>query len=241
MNKNLIANFPIPENLETAQRLQTELAQNLILEGNTDNITHIAALDASIKQGKELVAAAVLWDMERQQAVEVGIARIPGEEVFPYVPGFLSFREAPVYLAALAELSPQWQLLLVDGQGIAHPRSLGIAAHLGVYLDMPAIGVAKSWLYGKATGELDNEKGAAVSLFGEVCGQKQQVGWMFRSRTNVKPVYVSPGHRLDCVRALAFVRQVLGKTKLPEPLRAAHYWAGRARKEHLQGRLSLVE
>ncbi|WP_071518698.1 endonuclease V [Geitlerinema sp. PCC 9228] len=241
MDTHLVANFPVPENLETAQRLQTELAQKLILAGDTEHITHIAALDASIKQGEDLVAAAVLWDMERQEAVEVGIARIPGDEVFPYVPGFLSFREAPVYLAALAELSPRWQLLLVDGQGIAHPRSLGIAAHLGVYLDMPAIGVAKSWLYGKARGELDDKKGAAVSLFGEVCGQKQQVGWRFRSRTHVKPVYVSPGHRLDCVGALAFVRQVLGKTKLPEPLRKAHYWAGRARKEQLKGCFTLVE
>ena len=213
--------------------MQGELAARVRLEGLAP-VRTLAALDASMTQDGPIIAAAVLWDVAAQEVREVGLAAVDQREVFPYISGFLSFREAPAYLSALAELSEQPGLLLVDGQGIAHPRGLGIAAHLGVHLDLPSIGVAKSRLYGKAAGELGEEIGSAVPL-----GAKgSQLGWVYRSRTNVKPLYLSPGHRVDMPSVLDFVRSLPGKTKLPEPLRQAHTWAGRARKEGLRGRVS---
>ena len=227
--------FPKPENLRAAAELQRELAQRVRLEGDTESVRTFAALDASIKRDEDLVAAAVLWDVEKGGVAEVGLAAVPPEEVFPYVPGFLSFREAAVYLAALAQLSHLPDLLLVDGQGILHPRGLGIGAHLGVHLDMQSIGVAKTPFYGKAQGELAEEKGSAVPI----AAKGEQLGWLYRSRSKVKPLYVSPGYRIGLQETLAFVRDLPGKTRLPDPLKAAHEWAGKARREGLRGRVAL--
>ena len=224
--------FITPPNLSEASSLQRALAQKVSLEGSPD-IRTLAALDASYKRNEPLVAAAVLWRLADNAVLEVGAAAVAPDDVFPYVPGFLSFREAPAYLAALEQLSAVPDLLLVDGQGVAHPRALGIAAHLGVHLDLPSIGVAKSLLYGKAAAPLAEEAGAAVALL----AKGKQIGWVYRSRTGVKPLYVSPGHRVSMVAALELVRQLPGKTKLSEPLKAAHNWAGRARREGLRGRL----
>ncbi|AEB11177.1 endonuclease V [Marinithermus hydrothermalis] len=227
--------FPKPSSLEAARRLQEALAARVVLEGDPRGVRFVGALDASVRRGEDLVAAAVLWDLEAGDVLEVGLARVPAGAVFPYVPGFLSFREAPVYLEALACLSRGPDLLLVDGQGIAHPRGLGIAAHLGVHLDLPSVGVAKSRLCGAPQGALALEKGSAVPL---VDGARQ-IGWVYRSRTGVKPLYVSPGHRVGMREALEFVRGLPGRTRLPEPLRTAHLWAGRARREGVVGRVVL--
>ena len=216
--------LPRPENLAAASDLQRELAGRVVLEGDLAGVKTLAALDASIKTGQALFAVAVLWDIESEKVLEVGAAKLEPNEVFPYVPGFLSFREAPVYLAALAQLSREPGLLLVDGQGVAHPRGLGIAAHLGVHLDMPSIGVAKSRLYGKQEGELDEVAGSAVPLV----SKGAQSGWVYRSRTGVKPLYLSPGHRAGIAETLEFVRSLPGKTKLPNPLKQAHEWAGKS-------------
>ncbi|CAN5726155.1 endonuclease V [soil metagenome] len=227
--------LPRPENLAAAGKMQRDLAERVVLEGDLSGVKTLAALDASIKQGEALVGVAVLWEVATEQVLEVGAATVDATEVFPYVSGFLSFREAPVYLAALAQLSTEPDLLLVDGQGVAHPRGLGIAAHLGVHLDIASIGVAKSRLYGKEAGVLDEEAGRAVPLV----SKGAQIGWVYRSRTGVKPLYLSPGHRVGMAETLSFVQSLPGKTKLPEPLKRAHDWAGKARKEGLTGRLEL--
>ncbi len=235
--------FPAPADLRAAAALQERLVAAVSLEGSWNRVRTLAALDASIKRGGDLVAAAVLWDLEHQAVREVAVARTPAGSVFPYVPGFLSFREAPVYLAALEILSGEPDALLVDGQGIAHPRGLGIAAHLGVHTGLASIGVAKSRLFGEPAGALPAREGAAVPLcagaarLGEPCAGGVQVGWVFRSRSGVKPVYVSPGHRVSLAGSLAFVSSLPRRTKLPEPLRQAHLWAGRARREGLAGRV----
>ncbi len=235
--------FPTPPDLASAARLQRELVKGVKLSGDWRHVRRLAALDASIKRGGELVAAAVLWDLDSGMALEAGIARIPAEGVFPYVPGYLSFREAPVYLAALEQLSSPPDALLVDGHGIAHPRGLGIATHLGLHTGLASIGVAKSRLFGEAHSPLSLEAGAAVPLcaadapLGEPCTKGMQIGWAVRTRSRVKPVYVSPGHRTGIVQALETVLMLPRNTKLPEPLRQAHLWAGRARREGLEGRL----
>lgn len=228
--------FPIPEDYQEASRLQHELAARVVIKGDPGTVRWLVALDASHKRGGNLVAAAVLWDCRQSRVHEVGLAHVDPDTVFPYVPGYLSFREAPAYLAAVAELSQEPELLLVDGQGIAHPRRLGIASHLGVHLDLPSIGVAKRPLVGKAAAELEMEAGHAVALV----HKGESIGWVYRSRTNVKPLYLSPGHRVGVDETLALVRSLPTSTKLPEPLRQAHHWAGKARQEDIRGRITLA-
>jgi len=231
--------FPSPPDLSGAARLQRELVNAVELNGDWSKVGLLAALDASIKRGESLVAAAVLWDVQNESVLRVAVAKMPPQKVFPYVPGYLSFREAPVYLAALETLGTTPDALLVDGQGIAHPRGLGVAAHLGVHTGLPSIGVAKSRLFGGAAGVLDQKEGCAVplcserALVGTPCREGLQVGWLFRSRTAVKPVYLSPGHKVSMSETLRFVASLPRSTKLPEPLRQAHLWAGRARREGL--------
>lgn len=209
-----------PGSLQAAAALQAELARAVVLAGNPCGARYIAALDAShptrfSRQKGPSVAVAVLWDRQTGGVLEVAAAQMDAAELFPYIPGYLSFREAPLYLAALARLSRLPEVLLVDGQGIAHPRRLGIAAHLGVHLNLPALGVAKTLLWGRPEGVLPLEAGSAVRLL----DGGAQIGWLFRSRTGVRPLVVSPGHRVGMEESLALVRLLMGKTRLPEPLR----------------------
>lgn len=216
--------FPKPESLEAAMALQRALAKRVVLEGSLEGVKRIAALDASHRKGKPLVAVAVLYYLGKGPLF-VGQGRVPEAELFPYVPGLLSFREAPAYLEALKALPEAPEALLVDGQGIAHPRGLGIASHLGVHLDLPSIGVAKSLLYGRPEAPLPQEAGSAVRLLSP---QGHPLGYVYRSRTGVQPLYVSPGHRVGLEEALAFVKALPTRYRLPEPLRLAHLEAGRA-------------
>lgn len=228
---DLTKTFPDPADIREATELQKRLREKVVLEGDISQVHVFAALDAShptkfSKVQGASVAAAVLWNKQENKLVETATATVDEATLFPYVPGFLSFRESPSYIAALANLSQAPELLLVDGQGIAHPRGLGIASHLGVHLDVPAIGVAKTLLYGKPEGELGDKAGSAVRLM----GRSGQVGWVLRSKDKVQPLYVSPGHKVSMEDALEFVRSLLGKVRLPEPLRQAHVAAGDARR-----------
>ncbi|WP_038057964.1 endonuclease V [Thermus amyloliquefaciens] len=216
--------FPKPENLEAALALQRALAQKVVLEGSLEGVRRIAALDASHKKGKPLVAVALLYHLKKGP-LAVGLGVVPEEALFPYIPGFLSFREAPAYLQALSALPEPPEALLVDGQGIAHPRGLGIASHLGVHLDLPSIGVAKHLLYGRLEAPLPQEQGSAVRILSP---EGRPLGYAYRSRQGVKPLYISPGHRVGLEEALAFVKGLPTRFRLPEPLRLAHLEAGRA-------------
>lgn len=223
--------FARPGSLQEAAALQRALAKAVVLEGNPRGARYLGALDAShptrfSRQKGPSVAVAVLWDRQVGRVLEVASAQMDEAELFPYIPGYLSFREAPLYLAALARLSRPPEVLLVDGQGIAHPRGLGIAAHLGVHLNLPTIGVAKTLLFGQPEGVLPLEAGSAVRL---LAGERP-VGWLFRSRTGVRPLVISPGYRVGLEESLAFMRLLLGKTRLPEPLRLAHTQAGEQRR-----------
>lgn len=218
--------FPKPARPEEALALQRALAKKVRLVGSLEGVRRIAALDASHKRGRPLVAVALLYDLEKGP-LHVATAFLPEEALFPYVPGLLSFREAPAYLEALAALPEAPEALLVDGQGVAHPRGLGIASHLGVHLDLPSMGVAKRLLYGRPEASLPEEKGAAVRL---LAPDGRPLGYVYRSRAGVKPLYVSPGHRVGLEEALRFVRRLPTRFRLPEPLRLAHLEAGRALK-----------
>lgn len=206
---------PWPTNIDEAMIVQNELRHRVKLENDFGEINIIAGVDVSYDIKSNLTKAfIVLLDAKTLQQTASVTAQLP--TTFPYIPGFLSFREIPAILEALKKLPQQPDLLMVDGQGIAHPRRLGIAAHLGVLTDMPAIGVAKSRLtgYSKPVGE---NKGDSLPL----THKGERIGTVLRSKNKVKPLYISPGHRVDFDTATMIVEQCLTKYRLPEPTRLA--------------------
>ncbi len=185
-------------------------------------IRFVAGIDLSgVRSTGNATAAAVLLSFPGLQPVEESRVEAPLE--FPYIPGFLSFREAPLMLAALRRLKTEPDLILVDGQGRAHPRGLGIACHLGLILDKPTIGCAKSRLVGQFD-EPEEEAGSTSPLVyrGKV------VGTVLRTKRRVKPIFVSVGHRVSLPSAVDLaLRCTLPGQRLPEPTRQAHLAAGR--------------
>ncbi|MDY6781362.1 MAG: deoxyribonuclease V [Cyanobacteriota bacterium] len=208
---------PWPQTVEEATALQEQLRDRVSLEDNLGEINTVAGVDVGFQENyTKTKAAAVVLSFPQLERIEKAIAQIP--TTFPYIPGFLSFREIPALLQALNHLETIPDLIICDGQGIAHPRRLGIAAHLGVLLDLPAIGAAKSRLIGTHD-ELALEKGSWQPLRdkGEI------IGAVVRSRTNVKPLYISPGHKVSVETAIDLVLRCTTQYRLPETTR----WADR--------------
>ena len=163
---------------------------------------------------KTIFAAAVVYDRETQHVIEVAHATLPAE--FPYVPGFLSFREGPAVKQVIRALKHEFGAILFDGQGFAHPRRCGIASHLAIELDRPGIGVAKSRLIG-TFGKLALKAGATAPL---VDGD-EQIGVVLRTQAGVRPVFVSVGHRVDLASAVKLVLACCTRYRIPEPTRQA--------------------
>lgn len=196
--------------------LQKTLAERIERQDRLGPVRRIAGVDVGFEaEGRITRAAIVVLDAETLTPAGQAIARLP--TAFPYIPGLLSFREIPAVLDAWKKLLIQPDLLLVDGQGIAHPRRLGIASHLGLLLDRPSIGVAKSRLIGQHT-ELPVDKGAWVPLR----ERDEIIGAVLRSRTGIAPLYISTGHRISLETALAWVMRAITRYRLPETTRAAH-------------------
>ncbi|MDN3556503.1 deoxyribonuclease V [Halomonas maura] len=210
--------------------LQRRLAGRVERVDRLDPVQHIAGVDIGFEQGGEITRAGVVvlaWPPAAEGAfavVEQAVHREPTR--MPYIPGLLSFREVPAALAAFEKLTIRPGLVMVDGQGIAHPRRLGVASHLGLWLDLPTIGVAKTRLVGRHA-EPGPERGDWAPLQDDGPGGGEIIGAVLRSRQGVKPVYVSPGHRLCLETAVGWVVACLGKTKLPEPTRLADRLASR--------------
>ncbi len=180
----------------------------------------IAGVDISTSKTSEMATGAVVvlsYPELKLVAVEVASGKLG----FPYIPGLLSFREAPLILAAFAKLTVTPDLVLVDGQGIAHPRRIGLASHLGLFLEKPTIGCAKSRLCGchRAPGD---EPGS----YAELVDDGEIIGVALRTRRGVKPVYVSIGHKVDLPAAIHWVLACCRGYRLPEPARLAHLAAG---------------
>jgi len=207
-----------------AFRIQRELRSKVILENGFDRIDRIAGADVSISlDDGRVFAAVVVMRFDTVEVVEVATASAPLS--FPYIPGLLTFREGPVVLKALSVLKQDPDLMIFDGQGIAHPRGLGLASHMGVLLDIPTIGCAKSRLVGKyrMPGSL---KGMQADLISEDGGI---IGTVLRTRDDVRPVFVSPGHRVAIRSAPQIVLTCCRRYRLPEPTRIAHIEVGRAK------------
>ncbi len=207
--------FLIPEDARAAFAIQDALRPQVKITNDFPPITHITGVDVGYDNARGLAHASVCtMELKTLQPVEQLQCFTPVD--FPYIPGLLSFREIPAILEALAKLTHPYQLLMVDGQGIAHPRRLGIAAHLGVITNTPSIGVAKSRLTGSFT-----EPGSAKGDQSALTHKGERIGTVLRSRDNVAPLFISPGHRVDLQTAVALTLQCLTRYRLPEPTRLA--------------------
>lgn len=196
--------------------LQQELRARLILSDQLGKVRRVAGVDVGFEAGGTLTRAAVaVLRYPELEVLETAIARRPTE--FPYIPGLLSFRELPAVLDALEQLREPPDLLLCDGQGIAHPRRFGIASHLGLLVDIPSIGVAKTRLCGTHNA-LPDQRGAWTPLR----LKNEIVGAVLRTRSGVKPLYISPGHRISLETAMAYVMACCTRYRLPETTRHAH-------------------
>lgn len=203
--------------------LQGTLARRAVCSGTVSpaDLTCVAGVDCAFSaDGGSIIAAAVTYDLRSQRVVEeAGVRR---RLTAPYIPGFLSFREGPAVRAALRKLKGPWQAVLIDGQGLAHPRRCGLATHIGVQLGVIAIGVAKSLLIGR-----HDELPASAGSMRPLRHDGQTVGMALRTRGGVRPVYVSVGHGIDLPAACAVVMRCCRGFRLPEPTRAADQLAGR--------------
>jgi deoxyribonuclease V len=198
-----------------ARLIQEQLRTKVITEDRLGKVNYVAGVDVGFKDNYSITKAAVaVLSYPNLELVETAIATLP--TTFPYIPGFLSFRELPAILAALEQLKTTPDLILCDGQGLAHPRRLGIASHLGLLIDLPTIGVGKSLLVGKHE-EVPPEKGSWTPLI----HRGETIGVVLRSRVNVKPIYISIGHKISLSTAINYVMGCLTKYRLPETTRWA--------------------
>lgn len=194
---------------------QTSQASKIILHDEFPPLKLIGGADVGFEQQGEITRAVVaVLSWPQLELVEYQIARIPTQ--LPYIPGLLSFREVPGLMAAWGKIQNKPELVLVDGQGIAHPRRFGVACHFGLQANVGTIGVAKSRLCGDAD-ELSEEPESVQPLM----AGENQLGWVLRSKKRCKPLYVSPGHKVGFSSSLEWVRQCLKGYRLPEPTRFA--------------------
>jgi deoxyribonuclease V len=202
--------------LEQAVAIQASLRQKIKRQDELcTNINLLAGVDCGFPSPDCIRAAIAL--LTYPDLTMVDAITLEQKVNFPYVPGFLSFREAPAILAAFAKLDTMPGLVLVDGQGIAHPRRLGIASHLGILLDLPTIGVAKTRLCGHYTMPADEKGSYSLLMQGD-----EIIGAVLRTRAHVKPVFVSIGHKTSLPTAIHWVMNTVTRYRLPEPVRFAH-------------------
>lgn len=203
-----------------AVEIQQGLRSRVSTERTFSQVNTVAGVDVSIK-GKVARAAIVVLDYPELTPIDYSLAELAVE--FPYIPGLLAFRESPAVLAALEKLNTEPDLFIFDAQGLAHPRRLGLATHLGVIIDRPSIGCAKSRLCGKHH-EPGPERGSFAHLYD---GDGDEIiGAVVRTKTGVNPLYVSIGHKVDLPTAIEYVLGCCTKYRLPETTRYAHRVAG---------------
>jgi deoxyribonuclease V len=195
--------------------LQKTLAQKIKIIQPEQPLRFIAGVDCAPSQDKKFYfAAVVLWDRQQLRVLEYHIDKAP--LVFPYIPGLLSFREIPAILKAFAHLTQTPDVIMVDGHGLAHPRGLGIASHLGLLFERPTLGCGKSLLYGHY-----QEPGLAFGATSSLVAKNKVIGMVVRTRAKVAPVIVSVGHLIDLPTAVDLVLDCTQGYRLPEPTRQA--------------------
>ena len=212
-----------------ARELQNRLALEVRRKGSVVEPRFIAGVDVSSQKSRGVGTAAVVV-LEYPSLETVEAKTVQGEVEFPYVPGLLSFREAPLILKACEQLIHTPDLIIVDGQGIAHPRRLGIAAHLGLFFDIPTIGCAKSRLCGEHDTP-DIQPGSHEELI----DNNETIGVALRTKFNTNPVYISIGNKISLEEAIFWIMRCCRGYRLPEPVRLAHQAAGGNLKKYIIG------
>jgi len=210
-----------------AVKVQQELRERIILETPPIDLKLLAGADVSYSKGSDVFfSSIVLLEIPSMNVLEEVTAE--GKMNFPYIPGLLSFREAPVLIKAFEKVKNIPDVVILDGHGLSHPRGLGLASHIGLVLDLPSIGCAKKKLVGSY-----DPVGTEVGDHVPITFKGNVVGAVLRTKRNVKPVFVSPGHKMDVPSAVGIVMKTCRGYKLPEPTRQAHLSVNRARLSHL--------
>lgn len=212
-------NISIPE----ATRIQNELRERLDITERELNITTIGGADISLNLYSTTIYAGIIL-LSFPQLQPLAYSLVKAETRFPYVPGFLAFREVPALVKVWEQMEIKPDVLVVDGHGIAHPRRMGIAAHFGTVTGQVSMGCAKKLLYGKFH-EPDAEQGA----YSIIHDKNEPIGYAFRSKSKTAPVFISPGSMIGMNNSLQVIRQCVGKYRIPEPTRLAHELVNRFR------------
>ena len=218
-------NITIPE----ATQLQKDLRQRLDNNEYTLHIQKIAGADISLNLYSSTIYAGIIL-LSFPDLKPIAYSLVKAETHFPYIPGFLAFREVPALVQAWEQMTQKPDVLVVDGHGIAHPRRMGIAAHFGAVTGQPTLGCAKKILFGKFA-EPAKEQGASTIIYDK---HQAPLGHAFRSKTNTLPVFISPGHKLGLKNSLEIIQQCTGKYRIPEPTRLAHNLVNQFRKGELR-------
>jgi len=208
-----------PQRREDARIIQEEIASRITLVPLRHEVRTVAGIDAAFVEDKTIAAISVFDYRSLECIAEYHHVQ---KTSFPYIPGYLSFREGPAILAAFGKMTTPPDLLIFDGQGIAHPRRAGIASHMGVLLNIPSIGCAKSRLVGKSE-KPASEKGSWSPLY----YKDEVVGAVLVTRSDCKPLFISPGHLITLKEAIEVVLHLTPRFRLPEPIRAADSLAKR--------------
>jgi deoxyribonuclease V len=211
--------------IKQAKVIQETLAKKIIISRLPSPLAKVAGFDVSYFKGRNiLIGGMVIMNFPTLEVIHTKVKTNPIS--FPYVPGYLSFREAPVILDLIAEIKETIDVYIFDGHGQAHPRGLGIAAHIGVWIDRPCVGCAKKKLVGDYD-QPDNRRGA----HGALIYKGQTIGSVLRTKPGVKPVFVSIGHRTNLPESIDLILSCCTKYRIPEPLRQAHQLVTAYRKE----------
>lgn len=202
--------------ISAATAIQNDLRHSLSHVSLNKEIKTIAGADISLNRFSEVIyAGIVMLDFNSLQPLAYSLVK--SKTSFPYVPGFLAFREVPALVEAFHQMIIKPDIIMVDGHGIAHPRRLGIAAHLGAVLDIPTLGCAKKKLYGSF-----EEPALSKNSVSLLTNKNEVLGYVLRTKSNVKPVYISPGNHLSMEDSLQIAMHCTGTYRLPEPTRKAH-------------------
>jgi len=203
-----------------AREIQLSLAKMVVTENKVINPRLVAGIDISSPDAQGVASGAVVV-LRYPEFSMVEVKVVEGKITFPYIPGLLSFRESPLILAACEKIGNIPDLILIDGQGIAHPRRMGLASHVGLFLNLPTIGCAKSILCGQ-----HRPVGKEAGSHAELLDNGELIGAALRTKSGVRPIYVSVGHKIDLASALQWVIKCCRGYRLPEPTRLAHIAAG---------------
>jgi deoxyribonuclease V len=210
--------------------IQKEMRSKVTIESFTKPVHTIAGADISLNRfAKEIFAGIIVLSYPELEVIEY--STLQTETDFPYIPGLLSFREAPALVEVFKKLEVKPDILVVDGQGIAHPRRLGIATHIGITLDVPTIGCAKSLLFG--IGEEPDLKAGSVAFLYDKYNKDEVLGARLRTKDKVKPVIISPGHKVSVKQSIEIMKTCARGYRIPEPTRLAHELVNKFRKGEL--------